>query len=235
MLDCASRVAVRRLPSVDWFAFGIGVTAFALQHRWWWLQGVAAAAITLPSVLREIGVLKDADEFTRTVARRAGFHAMAFVSGLYLLTIILHQCGVADGTLGSAETVKITEAIFLISYLLQYWGAREGVFRLFLGSAAVTASGLAGFWRPENPTTFRLTALGALLGFALFQSGLALLVRMHPRAAGRALMLLMVGATGFYAWVSTDSGTWPLVGGILQIALFFGVTGWVLLRESSSN
>ncbi len=227
---------VRRLPSIDWIAIAVLMTAIALEPWWPRLQGMAMAAIFLPSVLREIGVLKDADEFTRAVAYRAGFHALAFVTGLFQLTYLLHQIGVADGWLGSAETIKITEGVFLVSYLLQYWGARQGVPRILLGTAAMTVATLPWLLRPEFATLSRLAAMGALVSSAVILVGLAMLVRARPRLGARVLTALMVVVvTTLLVWAARDAqSVWSRISATLQAVLLLGATGWALHRESRS-
>jgi len=228
----------RRLPSVDWIAFGVGLIALALHYLWPPLISVAAAAVFLPALLREAGWLRDADEFTLGVMRRAGFHALLAVVGLFLLNFVLTHAGAYEaskhfGPSGDELPRKLTLGVYLVSYLLQYWGARQGVYRIFLGLAVVTLAPLVGFTRPAYGSEFRQYEADIAVATALVMAALALLVRARPRLGGGVLVALFGVATLLLAWQARDLQL--LRGGVgvfLQVALGFGCTGWALLRES---
>jgi hypothetical protein len=226
-------IAVRRLPSIDWIAIGVGLAVLVLQYWWGRLHWVAVVAVLLPSVLREAGVLKDADEFTLGVARRAGFHALIVVAGLFLLGLFMFRAGVQDVSASNGTLRMIPLSVFLVSYLVQYWGAREGVFRILLGMAAMNVTAMAGFLHAECEPKFRLIALGALLGGASILAGLALLVRARPWLGARILVALTAATTALLGWMAlAPRSLWGSVLGIIQVGLVFGCTGWALLRET---
>jgi hypothetical protein len=228
----------RRLPSVDWIAFGVGLTALALHYLWPPLISVAALAVFLPALLREAGWLRDADEFTLGVMRRAGFHALLAVVGLFLLNFVLAHAGAYAaserfGPSGDEIPRKLTLGVYLVSYLMQYWGARQGVYRILLGFAVLTLAPLVGFTRPAYGSVFRRYEAGITVATALVLAALALLVRARPRLGGGVLVVLFGVVTLLLAWQARDlqllRGS---VGVFLQVALGFGCSGWALLRES---
>ncbi len=227
---------VRRLPSVDWIAIGIGLTAIALQQWLGWAWVVAIAAIVMPSLLREIGVLKDGDEFLLGVAHRAAFHAMICAVFLLMVTRILRAAGVMEG-LSPAGSLGLVEGTFLVSYLLQYWGAREGTSRIFLGAAALAAVTLVPCLRHQY-TEVRLLWLGTISALVIVLTGLSFLVRARPRLSARVLVALSSLSIGFFAWFSfaatPNPQPWTFVSGATQFILLFGCTGIALWRESRS-
>ena len=77
-------LALRRLPSADWIAFGLAVAALCLQYVYPVAFGLIALAVFAPSILREIGLLNDTDEWSTGIMHRAGVHALVMV-GLALL------------------------------------------------------------------------------------------------------------------------------------------------------
>lgn len=227
---------VRRLPSVDWIAICVGLTGIALQFWWGWAWAVAIAAIFLPSFLREIGALQDGDEFLRGVAHRAAFHALMCVVFLVFVTRFLHAGGVAEG-LSPGESMRLVEGAFLVSYLLQYWGAREGSSRIFLGAATLAAVNLLVYLRPQYAEV-RYPALGVISALVTTLIGLSFLVRARPRLSARVLVALSVLFTGFVAWfpflATPYAQPWTFVSGAIQFTLLFGCTGLAMWREPRS-
>lgn len=67
-----SGAVVRRLPSVDWVAIAVGFASVVLQSWVGWAWAITITAIALPSILREVGILKDGDEYLRGVAHPHG-------------------------------------------------------------------------------------------------------------------------------------------------------------------
>jgi hypothetical protein len=123
--------------------------------------------------------------------------------------------------------------VFLVSYLIQYWEAREGVFRILLGMAAMTVTAMVGYLRVECEPGFRLIAMGSVLGTASGLVGLAVLVRTRPWLGARILIALTAVVTVFLGWMALEPRLlWGSVQGIVQVGLVFGCTGWALLRES---
>lgn len=224
---------IRRLPSVDWIAFCVGLTGIALQ--WWleWAWAVTIAAIVMPSLLREIGVLKDGDEFLLGVAHRAAFHAMMCAVFLIMAARILRAAGVTEGS-SPTQSLGLVEGTFLVSYLLQYWGAREGTSRIFLGVAAMAAVYLVVYLRPQY-VEHRFLAIGTISGLVITLTAFSFLVRARPRISACVLVTLSLLMTGFLAWFSFFAAPypqpWAFVSGAPQSILLFGCTGLALWRE----
>lgn len=232
-------VAARHLPSIDWIAFGIGALGLALQYRDPAAIGLVALAVFAPSVLRELGLLTDADEFTRVVMHRAGFHAVLATALLVFLNHLLPAVGwfePATSEFGDSpfpgETLrKAVVWVFLLSYLLQYWGARRGVTRILLGVALMLLISIVGLARHvgEQGFAFIGTTLAATAVFVI----LAAQVRRWPRAGGITLLGLGLAFVFFSSRDLDDPRlTWGLLSVHLQVLLVFGVTGFALIRST---
>ena len=231
----------RRLPSVDWIAFGVGVLGMALSYIRPPLMGLVALAVFLPSALREIGWLRDADEFTLGVMRRAGFHMALAVAGLVFLNHGLWMTGVfTTGDKGfdlNGELLrKVVVMTFLVSYLLQYQGARRGAAWVLTGMAITSLVLLTVYLGPQrdkyDPTFLWGIILPAVIMLAM--AGLAL---RHPRAAGGILLLAFAGLVclGLRQDMPRSEQLWGWLGVLIQTGLIFGVTGIALLRAHPND
>ncbi len=231
---------VRRLPSADWIAFGVVLSALFLQYLWPAIMGFIIVAVFMPSLLREIGVLRDADEWTRGIMHRAGFHGLLAVGGIIALNYLLILFGWFEPTEKlrlpfSDETMrKAVIWVFLVSYLIQYWGAREGVFRILLGAALVGLAPLIAVTR--YPDHLGIYLLGSLINAAVML-GPAFLVRRWPRLGAGVLLFLLCALVVFGASTVTasnlEAARWGMIQVWLQAGLIFGITGLALLRETS--
>ncbi len=210
------------------------------------LLGITLLAVIAPSVLRETGLLRDADEFTRGVMHRAGFHALAvvilLVAANYLLIATRLYDPLAHASAGITtqpfpdETIrKALVWVFLISYLIQYWGAPGGVAWVLVGAAVMTVVPLVILLRPEPyPWPGLLTAITC--GTAAAMVGLAWFVRRRPRIAGWVLLTLFAVILVFSGRPMTDSRVaWSMLSVIFQVALVFGVTGVALLKAPNEE
>lgn len=235
---------LRRLPSLDWLAFGIGMGAMFLHYLWPPLLAVVALAVFAPSVLRELGIIRDADEYTLGVMRRAGFHAALAAGALIFLDHGLAVLGLypdvkmsGEPTVLGAETLrKALIWVFLISYLIQYWGARGGVARVLLGAAIMTLAPVAFLLRPEAyPWPGTLVAMA--IGSSGVMAAMAWIVSRAPRAGGFMLVAVCIVALAALAKTGlTDPRVrWGVISTMLQAALVFGVTGVALLREAKTK
>lgn len=238
--------AVRRLPSADWIAFGVAVAALCMHYVFPPVLGLLILAVFAPSVLREIGMLKDADEWSRGIMHRAGFHGLLAVGGLISLNSLI----VLTGRFECTETMpapftdetlrKAVVWVFVVSYLLQYWGAREGTFRILMASAVVGLAPLFAVGRHPDHVGIYLAGAGIN---AIVMGGPALVVRRWPRLGGGVLLFLLASLVVFGATVTdlpdgVTSSTiaavrWGMVSVWLQAGLIFGITGIALLREPS--
>jgi len=239
----ANDATTRRLPSADWLAFGIGVATLFLHFLYPPLLIVTVAAVFAPSVLREAGLLHDGDEWTVRIMHRAGFHALLVTALMIFLGYLAPSLGwhappgnltTGPDAVFAGETLrKAVVWVFLISYLLQYWGARLGSFRILLGVAVMNLSPIVGFARmPEGNTASGATFILFALGAAALFVGLAFLARHFPRPGGWVLLLLCLAACTFMGYQGRDPrATWGVLAVIFQVLLILGVTGVALVRE----
>lgn len=244
--------ALRRLPSIDWIALGIGVLALILSriqmtgmHSWVGLFGLAVFG---PPVLRELGWLKDDDEFCRDMRRNAGFHAalavglMLFLNEVVVPLYMNHpEAQAAKLWLFPNNILRQTLVlVFLFSYLIQYWGPAKGVFRILLGMAVLTL--IEGAMVFQNVHQDFLMFLVPMLAIALLVTGLAFLSRRQPRLVGWSLLVLGMAAVGLALHsLLTLPDYEQMLGGLgmrlgliqsaLMFVLIFGILGLSLLHK----
>ncbi len=194
-----SQQVTRKLPSADWIAFGVGLLGIVfIRNNAVILGGIGLAAIG-PSLLREIGVLKDSDEWQRGVMHRAGFQA-CLVIGFFLAFNMVYQrilgtrfpgTNVAGSFFNMSFLWIVLVGIFVVSYLVQYWGAARGVSRIIAGLGVITfLNAVTPWWNINPPSGPKSVALaGSVLLFLL-----AWTIKKWPRPAGILLLVL----TGVY-------------------------------------
>jgi len=113
-----------------------------------WLVTLSFLGLFGPYILREAGVLSWRDDYQRETMMRAGMHAL-IVTGM-LLVVVQSVQGVGGSGQIVAEIVPAdnfpTSVIFTtmaltwgLSWLLQFWGVRQGSFRIL----AILAGGMA--------------------------------------------------------------------------------------------
>ena len=162
-----------------------------------------------PGILRELGWLRDKDEFQRNAAHRAGYHAYLIGGFTTILIVSAIRWGGRDVKVSSEWIMLILVILWmtwLISTLLAYWGASKTASRVLMvfGSfwavffLAHIVGGLTG------PEPLQLT--GVLFGFVLVGPFflLAWTAGRWPRQTGAvllavsALLLVIIGPT----WMS---------------------------------
>ena len=234
----------RRLPSADWIAAGVAVCGLLASRLFQYgpLYGLVALAVFGPPVLRELGLLKDHDEYTRVIMYRAGLHAF-LIAGMLLLgnRLLRHYYDrlpdPMDGTLYvSLESMYHTViVVYLISYLIQYWGPRLGVFRILLAFAAINLIELAGM-RGQGHGGITLEVAGSILLLAGVIVGLAFLVRRWPRVGGGLLLAFVVLSAALLARPETlTHALWSVVSSLLQLTIAFGACGVALLHVGAKD
>ncbi len=134
-----------------------------------------------PGILRELGWLKDQDEFQRQAAHRAGYHAY-LIGGL---AAVLAVSGLRwrDANQDGAEWIMLILIIlwvtWLFSGLLAYWGARKTAARVLLTFGAFWAVFVIASVIGESNSTAEFL-LGTLMGTIVVAPFLVL-----ARKAGR--------------------------------------------------
>jgi len=151
-----------------------------------------------PGILRELGWLRDHDEFQRQAAHRAGYHAY-LVGGMAAVAVLALLHWRATTAEAATEWIRFLVVVlwltWMFSALLSYWGAATTTSRLLriVGAfwAVFVVATLVGEFRP--PTTaeaVRLDLLGLAAGtfFVAPFFLLAWTVRRWPRPTALALL-----------------------------------------------
>jgi len=105
------------------------------DHSEWWfiLSGLGACG---PGLLRELGLLRDQDEFQRRADWRAGYHA--FLATSLFAFAVVPAVRVWEGRLRHPEELAslllgLLWFTWLLSRLFSYWGAHKAARRILLG------------------------------------------------------------------------------------------------------
>lgn len=247
--------AERRLPSIDGIALGLGVVGLFLSRiqapgSSGWL-GLLGLAVFGPPLLRELGLLRDDDEYTRNIRWRAGFHGAMFAGlAIFLNYVVLvtyrdHPEAIQQKLWlfpmnGLRQNLVL---IYLISYLIQYWGAARGVFRILLGLSALflVEFGMGLVQGRSYPDGFLWPALLAMALFLAALIGGAFLSLRRPGLTGRLILglgLLIVLVLGYQmlnlpagdatmGWLAMRLG---MISSLITLAMLFGILGASLWR-----
>lgn len=199
----------------------------------WWFVALSGAGAFGPGILRELGWLRDKDEFHRRTAQRAGYHAFLVTGFVAFLVIAFLRTG--ERQLRNPEDlVDLLLALlvftWLLSSLLSYWGPRRAASRILIGFGIAwmlfnVADSL------QEPMAFVMQSLLALPFFLL-----ALLARRWPRFAGA--LLLGVAVYLFFFFGFARRGVAGLLNAGFVVTLFLGplvASGIALLRSGSGS
>lgn len=148
-----------------------------------------------PGILRELGLLKDQDEFERQAAHRAGYHAY-LVGGLATAFVIAALRSREANLDISSDWIMLILIIlwttWLFSSLLDYWGARKTASRVLIvfGSFWAVFVGAMIVGALTGPEPLQLT--GVLMGLVLVGPFfvLAWTAGRWPRRTGAALLAI---------------------------------------------
>lgn len=233
----------RKLPSFDWLAVGLATVGFILGRLHFPWSGLFGLAVFGPFLFRELGWLKDSDEWQRGIMHRAGFHTMLAMALFVFLNRVLprfqYQYPEMHDGLGTWFNVhflwQTLVLVFLVSYLLQYWGAAKGVSRVLIGFACVQVIEISiGMARgPWNLAIFL-----AFLGIAGLILLLAWFASRYPRPAGFALLAIMLFTLVLSSITFRDlppDMVAGMVGSQVYVILLFGVTGAALLHSEKGE
>ncbi len=188
------------LPRSAWIGFGVAMLGVLMQipyamtlHRIFWHLGplLIVAGIFGPGILRELGLLRDHDEFQAGVARQAGYHAF-LAGGVAILALShfmpwpLEFSGRQLPKIPLATVMTVMLLTYLCSFLLAYWGARKGAV-VILGSMAAIAFLAAAL--DELPDLWHfLVDLRFTAGFLLAIA----ISRRYPAVAGLYLFVMVL-------------------------------------------
>jgi len=218
MVRLLGRIA--RRPSTTALVAGALILAgLILTEISWGFIVLVGLGMFGPGLLRELGWLKDQDEFQRQAARRAGYHAF-LATGLLLFVLegILRAGGQGIRDIDNVVDLLLSVLWFtwVLSMLLAYWGPRRtaktilitfGIF-WFIFAIADSLNSVVGFL---------MSSLVALPFFAL-----AWVAGRWPKVAG----VLLLAAAVFFFWrfgLYRIVGPNPLaVGRGTVIVLFIG-------------
>ncbi|MFQ5690717.1 MAG: hypothetical protein ACE5HQ_10645 [Gemmatimonadota bacterium] len=147
-----------------------------------------------PGILRELGWLRDQDEFQRQAVRRAGYHA--YLIGGFAAVLVISALKWREANLeGPAGWVMLVLVVlwltWLFSSLLSYWGARKTASRVLLAFGAFWALFVVG-GHLNDPVALLMESLVVAPFFIL-----AWTAGRWPRATGAALLVLSAVAFGF--------------------------------------
>jgi hypothetical protein len=199
-------------------AGGMVLGGFLLTAVSWWFLLLTGLGTFGPGILRELGWLRDKDEFQREATHRAGYHAF-LIAGLVAFGL---EAFFRTG--GSIEHPHRLTSFFLalvwftwfFSSLLAYWGAQKTAGRTLIVFGVVwllftIVSNLGPEW--SGWAALLLHPLLALPFFAL-----AWLSRRWPRVTGIILLGLSLCFFQFFGW--SDKGLEGVVSDIF--ILFIG-------------
>ena len=184
----------RRLPPLPGLIAG-GLVILGVLLSMFVAEGllvVAGLGAFGPGILRELGWLKDQDEFQRQAAHRAGYHAY-LIGGL---AAVLAVSGLRwrDANQDGAEWITLILVVlwvtWLFSGLLAYWGARKTASRVLFTFGAFWAVFVIASVIGESENAAEVL-LGSLMGSIVVVPFLVLARiagRWPPRRTGAVLL-----------------------------------------------
>lgn len=153
---------------------------------------LAALGTFGPGILRELGWLRDQDEFQRQAVRRAGYHAYLAGGFAAILVVAIMRAGTASiegPPLAATLVLVVLWLTWFFSSVLDFWGPQL--------AASRTLIVFGSFWllfvvlsHIQEPASLFMESLVVLPFFLL-----AWLVRRWPRVGGVLLLGVAVGTT----------------------------------------
>lgn len=189
----------------------LGIVLWMTVGKEWII--VAGIGAFVPGILRELGIMRDLDEFQREVSRRAAFHAY-LVGGLSTAGIItgLHLTGNTVEYPGEMVTLIliILWMVWLFSYLLAFWGAQKtaSVVLLAFGSFWILFGVLSGIGESEGGVVATLVGILMHLVFVVPFAVGAFTAMRWPKPTGwflvgmGAFMLYFLGKPSPMEWTT---------------------------------
>ncbi len=202
-------------------AASLVVAGFLLMSVSWWFLVLVGLGTFGPGVLRELGWLRDKDEWQQRAAHRAGYHAF-LVAGL-LATVLMAYFRSGDRMVRNPQELATLFMVLLwstwfFSSLFSFWGAKKTAMRVLLAFGGfwmvfIVAANTGTEW--QGPVGLFMSLLLAVPFFAL-----AWLSRRWPRIAG---VLLLVAAVFFFVRLGMhDVSATDWIDRAVLIVLFLG-------------
>jgi hypothetical protein len=191
-----------------------------------------------PGILRELGWLRDQDEFQRRAAHRAGYHAY-LIGGLATVLMVSWLQWRETNLEGSSDWVMLILIIlwtsWLFSALLAFWGARTAASRILMtfGSfwAVFVIASILG--ESQSAADYLLgTLMGCLVVAPFFV--LAWTAARWPRRTGAALLAV----SGLFLVIFAPGGASNLADKLFGAAILLVpliASGVALLRDQGSG
>lgn len=202
---------------------------------------LAAAGFFGPGILSELGWLR-LEEFQRETRLRAAHQAFLVAGVLLVLITGFEGCGQRynaemheiDDAVPASFVATVLLAVYYLSGLVRYWGARAAAFRILL----FYGLGFAGFFAASLILAGDLLGdfpWGDVLQVAAFTGafvGAAFLGRSRPRLAGLLVLaasVWMIIATGTYRFFGNQGLPWEVTFEVVIYALLLPVTALAAL------
>ena len=174
---------------------------------------VAAAGFFGPGILAELGLVR-VEEFRQETNRRAAHQAFLVTGVLLVLVSGFEGCGQRynaemhkiDDAIPASFAATVLLAVYYLSSLVRYWGARVAAFRILVFYGAVFAVLHAGglFLARSLLNPFPWGDVLQFSGMAVLIFGAAFLGRSRPKAGSALVAVAMV-------WLMIQSGVWRMV------------------------
>ncbi len=223
-------------PSMATLVASILVLAgFLLTAIDWGFLALSALAMFLPGIFRELGILKDKDEFQLEAARRAGYHAY-LAGGLFTFLMAAwfrsaHPAVAHPGAL-IEDVLIVMWFTWLLSSLFAYWGKKKTAVRILYV--------FGGIWLVFNILSgegnWVASLMQSLLALPFFLA--ALLASRWPRVLGVFLLIVSVFFFHFFHLARVFQGDPTEMGRIPVIVLFIGpllASGIALLSRGEDS
>ncbi len=203
------------------FAAGVVIAGILLTGVSWWFLVLVGLGTFGPGVLRELGWLRDKDEWQQRAAHRAGYHAF-LVAGM-VATVLVAYVRSGDRVIKDAEELAtfflvLMWSTWFFSSLFIFWGARKTAMRILVAYGSfwlifVIASNLGSEW--QGPMGLIMGSLVVVPFFAL-----AYAARRWPRVAGVLLLVAVAFFVNFFGWY--EFGSQGEVTQLVTMILFLG-------------
>ncbi len=190
-----------RLTTTNLVAGALVIAGFALTSLNWWFLLLVALGTFGPGLLRELGWLRDKDEFQQRASHRAGYHAYVIAGVVGFLLVAYFRSGDRDiKDPQELATLFLTLLWFtwFLSSLLAYWGPQKTAARVLCAFGSVwlvftIVSNLGAEW-----TGWAALLLHPLLALPFFV--LAWLSSRRPRVTGGLLLVVSMFFVWFFGW-----------------------------------